>query len=224
MSEITVPVLIVGGGGAGLTASMLLSSYGIDSLLVSKYPGTSHLPKAHVLHQKTMEIYREVGVAETVYERGTPPENMAFTAWYAGVAGPTPEYGREIGRLESWGNGDTDPNWMKASPCCQANLTADSSESQSSRPMPRLWDPDVSVSTTISFPSNRTVRVSRLSSRTGRMATNTPCERAICSAVMAGAWLASKSTFRWKGRRNWPPKYRFTSPPIFRSGCVTRKC
>jgi 2,4-dichlorophenol 6-monooxygenase len=114
--------LIVGGGGAGLTASMLLSSYGIDSLLVSRYPGTSHLPKAHVLHQKTMEVYRELGIAELVYERGTPPENMAFTGWYAGVAGPTSDYGREVVRLECWGNGDTDPNWMKASPCHQANL------------------------------------------------------------------------------------------------------
>ncbi len=62
MSDINVPVLIGGGGGAGLTASMLLSSYGIDSLLVSRYPGTSHLPKAHVLQQKTMEVYREWGV------------------------------------------------------------------------------------------------------------------------------------------------------------------
>jgi len=104
LSDINVPVLIVGGGGAGLTASMLLSSYGIDSLLVSRYPGTSHLPKAHVLQQKTMEVYRELGVAEPIYECGTPPENMAFTAWYAGVAGPTREYGREMARLECWGN------------------------------------------------------------------------------------------------------------------------
>ncbi len=122
MSDINVPVLIVGGGGAGLTASMLLSSYGIDSLLVSRYPGTSHLPKAHVLQQRTMEVYREVGVADPIYELGTPPENMAFSAWYAGVAGPTAEYGREIARLECWGNGDRDPNWMKGSPCRQANL------------------------------------------------------------------------------------------------------
>jgi 2,4-dichlorophenol 6-monooxygenase len=121
LSDITVPVLIVG-GGTGLTASMLLSSYGIDSLLVSKYPGTSHLPKAHVLHQKTMGVYRELGVAEPIYERGTPPESMAFTGWYAGVAGQTSEYGREIARLERWGNGDTDPDWMKGSPCRQANL------------------------------------------------------------------------------------------------------
>jgi succinate dehydrogenase/fumarate reductase flavoprotein subunit len=36
-----VPVLIVGGGGAGLTASMLLSRLGIETLLVSRYPETS---------------------------------------------------------------------------------------------------------------------------------------------------------------------------------------
>ncbi|NCZ71457.1 MAG: FAD-binding protein, partial [Actinobacteria bacterium] len=35
MKRVTVPVLIVGGGGAGLTASMLLSHMGVDTLLVS---------------------------------------------------------------------------------------------------------------------------------------------------------------------------------------------
>ena len=169
MSEITVPVLIVGGGGAGLTASMLLSSYGIDSLLVSRYPGTSHLPKAHVLHQKTMEIYREVGVAETVYKRGTPPENMAFTAWYAGVAGPTPEYGREIGRLESW-------QW-RYRPQLDESQPLSPGKFRQIRLKPILkahaeaLGPGRVRFNHNSFPSNRTVRVSRLSLRTGRMAT-----------------------------------------------------
>ena len=49
-----VPVLIVGGGGAGLTASMLLGTHGIESLLVSALPTTSILPKAHVLNQRAM--------------------------------------------------------------------------------------------------------------------------------------------------------------------------
>ena len=31
MNEIEVPVLIAGGGGAGLTASMLLSTLGVES-------------------------------------------------------------------------------------------------------------------------------------------------------------------------------------------------
>ena len=36
-NDIDVPVLIVGGGGAGLTASMLLSQLGVETLLVSRY-------------------------------------------------------------------------------------------------------------------------------------------------------------------------------------------
>lgn len=42
-----VPVLIVGGGGAGLTASMLLAGLDVETLLVSALPTTSRLPKAH---------------------------------------------------------------------------------------------------------------------------------------------------------------------------------
>ncbi|MGQ7361681.1 FAD-dependent monooxygenase, partial [Streptococcus suis] len=41
-------VLVIGGGGAGLTATMLLSPLGVDHHLVSAYPTTSALPKAHV--------------------------------------------------------------------------------------------------------------------------------------------------------------------------------
>ena len=37
MTDVHVPVLIVGGGGAGLTASMLLSTYGVEHLLVSAH-------------------------------------------------------------------------------------------------------------------------------------------------------------------------------------------
>jgi putative polyketide hydroxylase len=40
------PVLIVGGGPVGLTASILLSQQGIRSLLVERHPGTAILPKA----------------------------------------------------------------------------------------------------------------------------------------------------------------------------------
>ena len=88
MSDIEVPVLIIGGGGAGLTASMTLSTLGIDSLLVSSLPGTSTLPKAHVLNQRAMEIFTEVGVAPEIYTRSTPAQNMRATGWYAGLAGP----------------------------------------------------------------------------------------------------------------------------------------
>jgi 2,4-dichlorophenol 6-monooxygenase len=122
MQSIETPVLIVGGGGAGLTASMLLSQLGVESLLVSALPTTSVLPKAHVLNQRAMEILTDAGVADEICARSTPAEQMRHTAYYAGFAGPDPVYGRQIGRLECWGGGGLDGDWAEASPCRQANL------------------------------------------------------------------------------------------------------
>ena len=121
-AEEEVPVLIVGGGGAGLTSSMLLARLGVDHLLVSARPQTSDLPKAHVLNQRAMEVLEDVGVAGAIAERSTPPEQMAATAFYAGFAGPGPDYGRRLARLESWGAGGADDSWRAASPWQQLNL------------------------------------------------------------------------------------------------------
>ncbi len=118
----TTDVLIVGGGGAGLTASMLLSRLGVDHLLVSALPATSTLPKAHVLNQRAMEILEDAGVAQAIAERSTPAQNMAATAWYAGLAGPGELYGRRIARMECWGAARDDENWAAASPWRQLNL------------------------------------------------------------------------------------------------------
>jgi 2,4-dichlorophenol 6-monooxygenase len=115
-------VLIVGAGGAGLTASMLLAAQGVEHLLVSARPGTSDLPKAHVLNQRAMEVLDDVGVAEAIAQRSTPAEQMAATAFYAGFAGPHPDYGRRLAKLESWGAGGADESWRAASAWRQLNL------------------------------------------------------------------------------------------------------
>jgi 2,4-dichlorophenol 6-monooxygenase len=117
-----VPVLIVGGGGAGLTASMLLARHGVEHLLVSARTTTSDLPKAHVLNQRAMEVLDDVGAAEAIAQRGTPTEQMAGTAFYAGLTGPDPDYGRRLARLESWGAGGEDESWHAASAWRQMNL------------------------------------------------------------------------------------------------------
>ena len=121
MAVTEVPVLIVGGGGAGLTASMLLSGLGVDSLLVTALDSTSVLPKAHLLNQRTMEILADCGVADEIYARGTPREHMSHTGFYAGFAGH-PDAGRRIARLEAWGGGGADPEWEAASPRQSTNL------------------------------------------------------------------------------------------------------
>ncbi len=117
-----VPVLIVGGGGAGLTASMLLGRQGIRHLLVSARPQTSDLPKAHVLNQRAMEVLEDAGVAAAIEQRSTPAANMAATAYYAGFTGTDPDLGRCLARLECWGAGGADENWRAASPWRQLNL------------------------------------------------------------------------------------------------------
>jgi 2,4-dichlorophenol 6-monooxygenase len=83
MPDIDVPVLIVGGGGAGLTAAMLLSGLSVESMLINTRPQPSALPKAHVLNQRTMEILGDAGVADAIYQRGTPLQNMRYSAWAA---------------------------------------------------------------------------------------------------------------------------------------------
>lgn len=63
MDVIDVPVLIVGGGPAGLTASLLLSRHGVESLLVDKRgEGASRLPRARGVHARAMEIMRVCGI------------------------------------------------------------------------------------------------------------------------------------------------------------------
>ncbi|HEY2650323.1 MAG TPA: FAD-dependent monooxygenase [Solirubrobacteraceae bacterium] len=118
-----VPVLIVGGGGAGLTASILLSRLGIESLLVSRYPETSRLPKAHVLNQRTMEIFTDAGVAPAILEKSTPLRSMQGVGWYSGLAGHGDRrHGQRLAFAEGWGGGYADPDYIAASPCAAANL------------------------------------------------------------------------------------------------------
>jgi 2-polyprenyl-6-methoxyphenol hydroxylase-like FAD-dependent oxidoreductase len=59
---VEVSVLIVGGGPAGLTASLLLSRHGVESLLVDKRMAESPLPRARGVHARAMEILRVCGV------------------------------------------------------------------------------------------------------------------------------------------------------------------
>ena len=56
MSDLEVPVLIVGGSLVGMSAALLLGSHGIRSLAVEHHRGTAIHPRAAQITQRTMEI------------------------------------------------------------------------------------------------------------------------------------------------------------------------
>jgi putative polyketide hydroxylase len=84
---IETPVLIVGGGPVGLTASILLSQQGIKSLLVERHPGTAILPKARGINARTMEMYRQLGIEQAIRDAGLPTERTGFIVWTESLAG-----------------------------------------------------------------------------------------------------------------------------------------
>ncbi len=56
-------VLVAGGGLVGLTTALLLRHHGADVTVVEKRAATSPQPKARRFHVRTMEIFRELGLA-----------------------------------------------------------------------------------------------------------------------------------------------------------------
>ena len=121
MNEIRVPVLIVGGGGAGLAMSIFLSDHGIDHLLVERHQGTSILPKAHYLNQRFMEVMRQHGVADAIYEVGTPTRYMNSVAWYTSLGGDGPLDGKTLHKMDAFGGGETAERYLTDSPCPSTN-------------------------------------------------------------------------------------------------------
>ncbi|MGB6512407.1 MAG: FAD-dependent monooxygenase, partial [Mycobacterium sp.] len=67
MNVTHVPVLIVGAGAGGLSASALLAKYGVRSLLVEKRREIFIYPKARNLSFRSLEILRGLGLDDEVH-------------------------------------------------------------------------------------------------------------------------------------------------------------
>jgi 2-polyprenyl-6-methoxyphenol hydroxylase-like FAD-dependent oxidoreductase len=66
MSDLEVPVLIVGGSLVGMSTALLLGHYGVKALAAEHHRGTAIHPRAAQISQWTMEIFRTVGVEQIV--------------------------------------------------------------------------------------------------------------------------------------------------------------
>ncbi len=113
-------VLIVGTGPAGGSAAALLSSYGIDNLVVNQFGWTARTPRAHITNQRTMEVFRDLGLESEVLSLSTPADLMGENTYCTSLSG------EEFGRIKTWG---THPlrraDFELASPCKLADIPQD---------------------------------------------------------------------------------------------------
>ncbi|MGU3292900.1 FAD-dependent monooxygenase [Williamsia sp. M5A3_1d] len=100
MPDIETPVLIVGAGPAGLTTALSLARYGVECVVVEKYSGPAHTPRAHIVNQRTVEIWRHLGIEDRLLGAATPQEMMRNNLWVTSLDGP------EVARSETWGTSD----------------------------------------------------------------------------------------------------------------------
>ncbi|RSD19453.1 FAD-dependent oxidoreductase [Amycolatopsis eburnea] len=66
MTDIRVPVLVVGAGPVGISTALFLARHGVGPLLVEQRDGTSTLPRAPGLQARTMELFRAAGVNKEI--------------------------------------------------------------------------------------------------------------------------------------------------------------
>ena len=66
------PVLIVGGGPAGLTLAIDLGQRGIRCTVIDKLERHGPHPKLERANARTMEIFRRLGIADRVRAAGLP--------------------------------------------------------------------------------------------------------------------------------------------------------
>lgn len=99
MRQIHIPVFVVGAGPAGLTTAALLAKCGVQVLAITRYPGTAHSPRAHITNQRTVEVFRDLGIEDRVRALATSNELMTNNVW------ATSFVGTEIARMQTWGTG-----------------------------------------------------------------------------------------------------------------------
>ncbi|KAH6988276.1 FAD binding domain-containing protein [Ilyonectria sp. MPI-CAGE-AT-0026] len=126
MSDIIdIPVVIVGGGSCGLNLSIYLSNHGIEHVLFERHKGTSTLPKAHIINQRSMEIFRQHGIATPILQQATPPRQMSLVAWQTSLAGNGRTDRKVLGTIETWGcmaGSERNITYQRDSPYLPTNL------------------------------------------------------------------------------------------------------
>jgi 2,4-dichlorophenol 6-monooxygenase len=65
--------------------------------MITKYRWTANTPRAHITNQRTMEIFRDLGIEDQVLADASPHEIIGDTVFCTSIAG------QEIARIRTWG-------------------------------------------------------------------------------------------------------------------------
>ncbi|KAG2431150.1 hypothetical protein HXX76_009680 [Chlamydomonas incerta] len=98
-----MPVVICGAGPTGLTLSLMLAKYGIRHMVLERGLGPTQHPQAHFINNRTMEVFRGLGVAAPVRRRMPPLAQWRRFVYCERVAG-----GRVYGEVDHFA-GQTSP-------------------------------------------------------------------------------------------------------------------
>jgi 2-polyprenyl-6-methoxyphenol hydroxylase-like FAD-dependent oxidoreductase len=80
-------VLIVGAGPVGMTFAALLAKHGIKSVVVEKQTSLSDTtPKAHLIRNRTMQIFSQLGLEEKIRQR-VPDLELKYVTWCSQLGG-----------------------------------------------------------------------------------------------------------------------------------------
>src|SRR6266699_317586 len=84
--------------------------------LVERHRDTAHTPRAHIINQRTVEIFRHLGISDRFHAVATPQHLMASNLWITTLAG------LEVARSETWGtSAERAADYRTASPEPMAN-------------------------------------------------------------------------------------------------------
>lgn len=82
-----IPVLIVGGGPVGMTLALFLAHYNVPAILVERNPRTTTHPKMDLTNGRSMELYRKIGLVESLRAAGVPGDNAFDIVWLTNMIG-----------------------------------------------------------------------------------------------------------------------------------------
>ena len=115
--EFDTDVLVVGSGPMGAATALALATYGVRVHVVTRWNWLANSPRAHITNQRTVEVLRDLGVADEAAQYATPWELMGDMVFATSLAG------EELARLRICGTGDDRiGDHIQASPCTMLDI------------------------------------------------------------------------------------------------------